>query len=205
MQQIIIVWWWDVYENYDMYLEHLKKRHISPFEKAPWTQSRRHNFPSFFPEDSFQVMVPEMPCKWFADYKAWKIWFERHCEYITDPKPIFIGWSLGTTFLLKYLTEENSRVLPDQLHLVSPYVTNSSPGEILGSFEFDLHKTSELQDLIASISIYHSRDDKSVPYSDCEVLHSHIPKATLYTFEDRWHFYGPTFLELVENIIKLSH
>ena len=45
-----------------------------------------------------------MPCKFMVDYEAWKIWFERHFQFL-QKEVILIGWSLGGRFLLKYLSE----------------------------------------------------------------------------------------------------
>ena len=196
MQQVVIIWGGDVFETYDQYLDNLRKRSVRPFDKR---LSWRNNIADEL-GDSYQVMVPEMPCKWFADYVAWKIWFERHIEHIIDPQPIYIGWSLGTTFLLKYLTENTPKIAPSQLHLVSSYVTNSHPWEVLGSFEFELTKTPIITSIVPKVHLWHSTDDTIVPYSDCEILHNHMPTSIIHTFSDRWHFIQENFPELVATI-----
>lgn len=204
MQQVIIIWWGDVYETYDLYLDSLRKRSVYPFYNIQKNLSRRNLVHNFLPQENYQIMVPDMPAKWNADYIAWKIRFERHLAYVTDSNLILVGRSLGTTFLLKYLTENTTPTNVQQLHLVSSYVTECFPGEVLGSFEFDLSATSKLSQSIPHIALYHSTDDTIVPISDSELLHSHIPSADMYTFTDRWHFIQPEFPELVANIIRYS-
>jgi hypothetical protein len=64
------------------------------------------------------MFIPEMPNSKNASYKARKIWFEKLFPYLNDEGIILIGLSLGTIFLLKYLTENTFPKTISQLHLV---------------------------------------------------------------------------------------
>lgn len=88
----------------------------------------------------FQVIRPDMPNTMNAKYSEWKIWFEKYFRYIADvarddestldrveqknshtkSKIILVGHSLGTAFLVKYLSENPFPRHIDALHLVSP-------------------------------------------------------------------------------------
>jgi predicted alpha/beta hydrolase family esterase len=144
-----------------------------------------------------------MPCKDNANYTAWKIWFERHFDFIHDQTPTVIGHSLGCTFLLKYLSENKFPKQIKQLHLVAPWVNNDIkvlPLERVASFAFDINKINVLEKMAEEIHIWHSEDDDVVPFSDSEMINKKLPKATLHRFTDRKHFIQPAFLELLQSI-----
>ena len=102
-KQIIFIRGGESFEKEEDFYKYISKIELDPYENKKnwrdwiiWALSETHD-----------VLVPTMPAKQNSDYTAWKIWFERHFDFIYDKNPILIGHSLGATFLLKYLSENN--------------------------------------------------------------------------------------------------
>ncbi len=141
-----------------------------------------------------------MPCKQNAHYSEWKIWFERHIEFMRDGI-VLVGHSLGGNFLAKYLAEEDFNLTIKQFHLVAP---SHSAFEDDFKLDFNNFPGKLLEKNIPEIHIYHSKDDKVVPIAESEKYHKQIPSSHFHVFEDRGHFLHETFPELFENIQKLN-
>jgi len=151
--------------------------------------------------DTYDSLVPDMPVRENSDYEAWKIWFERHLEYVYDENPIFVGTSLGGTFFLKYLSENNFSKKLLQLHLIAPCVTDEGQElEKLGSFEFDITKINKISSICKNIHLWHSKDDTNVPFLNGEIVKIHLPEACFHVFEDKGHFQVESFPEILEVI-----
>jgi predicted alpha/beta hydrolase family esterase len=149
------------------------------------------------------MFIPEMPNSKNASYKARKIWFEKLFPYLNDEGTILIGHSLGTIFLLKYLTENTFPKTISQLHLVGTILDEQEMPEFedyLGDFAFDITTIPSITKQVKQVFIYHSKDDDCCPYSHAERLSAFLPDATLLTFTDRGHFRQADFPELLEKI-----
>jgi len=145
-----------------------------------------------------------MPNKQNAQYKEWKIWFERHFEYLHDDI-LLIGWSLGGYFLLKYLIEETLPFSIKHLFLIAaPFEPEDFGGEDGGDFAFDRKKVGNVAAQAANIYILHSKDDFVVPFSHGEKLAAALPEAEFITFEDKNHFLIEEFPELIGKIKELA-
>jgi predicted alpha/beta hydrolase family esterase len=70
-----------------------------------------------------------MPEKKFADYEAWKIYFEKIIPYLQEDC-IIATTSLGSTFIVKYLQENNLDVSIKKLFLIAPAIEDT-PTEVL--------------------------------------------------------------------------
>ncbi len=152
--------------------------------------------------DLYEPLVPNMPVRENSDYGAWKIWFERHLEFIYDENPIFVGTSLGGTFFLKYLSENDFSQNILQLHLIAPCVTDEGQElEKLGTFEFDVTKIYKINNICKDIHVWHSKDDTNVPFLNSEIVINNLPEANLHVFDDRGHFHIESFPEIID-IIK---
>lgn len=155
--------------------------------------------------DNYDSIVPTMPVRENSDYEAWKIWFERHLEFIYDESPIFLGTSLGGTFLLKYLSENNFSKKISQLHLVAPCVSDEGQElEKLGSFNFDVSKIDRIKNICNDIHVWHSKDDTNVPFFNSEIVMKNLPEASLHIFADRGHFNIESFPEIIEVIKNIK-
>ena len=140
-----------------------------------------------------------MPDKHNADYTAWKIWFEKLIPYLNSDSINLIGYSLGGSFLVKYLATTDVACKIKQLHLVAPAVTEADcPG--LGGFASNPTDWPKLAKVAKEIHIYHSTDDEIVPFAQSEQLAKALPTATLHSFTDRGHFFQPEFPELLNTL-----
>ena len=145
----------------------------------------------------YDWLAPSMPNKHNADCTAWKIWFEKLTPYLKSDSVNLIGYSLGGSFLVKYLTTTDISFKIKQLHLVAPAVTEADcPG--LGEFASNSTDWPKLAKVAKEIHIYHSTDDEIVPFSQSEQLAEALPTATLHSFTDRGHFFQSELPELLK-------
>ncbi len=201
-QQIIFIHGGETFRSYEEYLNTLRKWTFDPVKDVSKRWNR--NLDEFLGE-GFEVIRPTMPCKYNAKYREWKIWFEKVLEFAQDGV-IFIGHSLGGTFLVKYFTQDKTdfdkRV--KAIFLIAAAVSDEANGYHLSSFCLDEDKIFLLQDLTDKIFIAHSQDDPVVPFVDAEILSKHLPQAEKMIFTDRGHFLDETFPELVKKIEEIS-
>ena len=104
-QQVFYIHGGNAFSDYQDYISYLKTREIRDLPSS----ERTKKWSSTLAEDlgeNFEVFTPAMPNKQSAKYQEWKIWFERHFEYLSD-NLILIGGSLGGYFLAKYLVEND--------------------------------------------------------------------------------------------------
>lgn len=155
--------------------------------------------------NDYDVLSPRMPIKDNADYEAWKIWFEKYLSFVKDETPILIGHSLGSTFLLKYLSENSFPKKILQLHLVSPAVIDEDFDlEKLATFEFDFTKINKIENFCNDINVWHSKDDDVVSFKNAEIVKENIPNIKLHVFQDRGHFHQESFPEIIKMIKELK-
>ena len=196
-EQIFYIHGGNAYSHYDDFLKALREKTIwYPHGDKPklWGSRLRESLPDY------EVFTPEMPNAENAKYQEWKIWFERHFEFINDGVTL-LGWSLGGYFLLKYLSENKPPFKIDTLLLVaSPVKPDDFGGEDGGDFSFDVATLHVLMNKIENIHIFHSKDDFAVPYEHALELKEILPSANLHTFEDRNHFLQEEFPELISLI-----
>ena len=144
------------------------------------------------------VLLPDFPNKQNADYTEWKIYFEKLLTLLGDDVQL-VGYSLGAMFLAKYLHESPLSSPVRRLVLVSPCYDDESV-EDLGSFRvtsaIGLEKSAE------EIHLFHSKDDPVVPFTELAKFQRDLPTAKVHIFEDRNHFFQPTFPELKELLKK---
>jgi predicted alpha/beta hydrolase family esterase len=81
------------FENFDIDLE--------------WKTKSWKDWLSWSLEDYFEFIQFKRPVQDNSDYEIWKIVFEKYSQKINNLEQIFITHSLGTIFILKYLTENN--------------------------------------------------------------------------------------------------
>jgi len=197
-RQLIFIHGAESFSEYKDFLEYLKTCDLGdPLEppKKRW----KNELPEAL-EGLCDVYMPQMPNKQNAKYEEWKIWFERHFQFLTDGA-LLVGYSQGGYFLLKYLSENTMPVSVAALFLVAtPSGPDDFGGEDGGDFVFDHERVKDIASGIKDIHMFHSKDDFVVPYRHAEVLQELLPSATLHTFEDRGHFLTESFPELVESI-----
>lgn len=153
--------------------------------------------------NTYEVCTPQMPNKYNADYEEWKIWFERYIAEFHDDV-ILIGHSLGGIFLAKYLSENILQIRIKALLLVAAVISYQDRRERgVTSFTFDISELPKVTAQVEVVHIFHSKDDSVVPYEHAVQYHEGLMGSELHTFEDKGHFLGEEFPELVEEIKKL--
>lgn len=199
-QQVFYIHGGSSYSDYDAFLDSLRSdipRDLPSLPKVKrWTDTFREDL-----GENFEVFMPKMPNSQNAKYEEWKLWFERHFEYL-EGDVILVGWSQGAYFLVKYLLEEDP--LPFSVKtlflLAGPFEPADFGGEDGGDFAFDTDDIEKLQDIISKIVIVHSKDDPVVPYEHAIKYQNGLPSATLVTYEDKNHFLLPEFHEIIQMI-----
>jgi predicted alpha/beta hydrolase family esterase len=197
-QQVFYIHGGGSYSRDEDYVYDLKNEPLrSPSNEAERNRWDKHLRISL--GETFEVFTPKMPNSSNAVYRDWSIWFERHFEYLRDDV-ILVGWSLGASFLARYLTEnEVPFAVKAVLLLAGPFDRFVCEGtrEDGGDFYPDPEKVKDLQSIAEKIYILHSKDDFVVPYEHALKYKEALPEAELITFEDKNHF-------LVEELPELA-
>lgn len=203
-QQLFHIHGGSSFSEHDAFINYLKTRKIQyPYGVRPdrWSKFLQSEL-----GDTFEVFTPQMPNLDNSKYEEWKIWFERHFEFLHDGV-IIQGWSQGALFLQKYLIENDLPFDPKALILVSPPVYPfivEEIGEDGGDFNFDNEKLPIIANKVGEIVLFHSEDDFVVPYDHSLKFKEFVPNAELVSFTDRNHFLQSEFPELVEKIKKIA-
>lgn len=196
--QVIFIHGGDAFRNPEDLYDALRARDFNPYEvRKKWREELMKNI-----ADTHECHSLSMPNAMWADYEAWKIWFEKMFPFLQDGV-ILVGHSLGGGFLLRYLTENKLPVKVSQLHLIAPCVDDFEC-EGVREFKIDLTTWSGFESNIASVHLWHSTDDDIVPIHHSERFLEKYPPATLHRFTDRGHFLIESFPEL-EKIIRISY
>lgn len=196
-KQVIFIGWWVAKENYKSYYDFLEKVEYNPFYKnfLNYNKTLWKNLGK-----NYDFIHINMPNKDFADYNAWKIIFEKTFPFL-DKNIILISTSLGSSFLLKYLSENNFPKKIEKLFLLAPAIKDSK-NELLGTFNFDFEKLKKIEKIAEKIYIYHSLDDKIVDFSNSLELKKYLNIDFFRKFKKRWHFYDSKRILRLENDIK---
>jgi predicted alpha/beta hydrolase family esterase len=198
-QQVFYIHGGDSYSDHDAFLDELRTRIPRDLPSLPkskkWTETFKEDLGA-----EYEVFMPQMPNSQNAKYEEWKLWFERHFEYL-EANVILVGCSLGAMFLAKYLSEEDAPFSIKTLFLLAgAFKTEELDETDCGDFLTDAEDVSVLAKKINNIVIMHSKDDSVSPYQCALKLKKAIPNAELVTFEDKNHFLVPEFPELIEKI-----
>ena len=191
MKQIVIIHGGSSFNSYENYLNHLKSSQLH-YERLLWSQKWR----DWLAQEivGADVLLPDFPNKQNANYAEWKIYFEKLLPLLGDDVQL-VGYSLGAMFLAKYLHESPLRSPVQRLVLISPGYDDESV-EDLGSFR--VTSATGLEKSASEIHLSHSKDDPVVPFTELAKFQQDLPTANLHIFEDRNHFFQPTFPELKE-------
>lgn len=203
-KQVFYIHGGGAYSNYEDYLDDLQNTPMWSASDKESTKRWSHTLRETLGAD-YQVFTPEMPNKLNAKYNEWKIWFERHFEFLHDGL-ILVCWSQGAMFIAKYLSENDTPFTVKALFmLASPYDHFVVEGmkEDGGDFYPDSTKVPAIAEKVGQITIMHSKDDFVVPYEHVLKYKVALPKAELVTFEDKNHFLVEELPELMERIKSL--
>lgn len=203
-QQVVFIHGAEAFSTYEDFLSWLKTTPVeNPFREEERSRSWKHTLIEGLGE-ACEVALLSMPNTQNAKYKEWKIWFERHFEFLHDGV-ILIGHSQGGYFLAKYLTENTMPVRIKALFLIAaPFEPDDFEGEDGGDFHFDTAQLGRLATQSEQIFIYHAQDDPIVPYSHAERYKAALPDAELVTFEQQGHFIQEEFPELIAHVRRVT-
>ena len=149
----------------------------------------------------FKMKFPEMPDPENPIYKKWKEAISEVMETLDGPL-ILIGHSLGGSILLKYLSDEKCDKPIKALFLIAVPFWGKKDWEIE---EFLLEPGFEEKiKTIPDIFLYHSQDDKWVPFSHLIQYAKKLPEAGTRKIEGAEHefFYG--LPELIADIKSIT-
>ncbi|MFP4656767.1 MAG: alpha/beta hydrolase [Candidatus Woesearchaeota archaeon] len=199
-KQIILIHGGETWKKREDYIRYLKTREISLERRESWSREYLEKQLS----QEFRIIRPQMPLKEDAKYEDWKIWFERHLEFLDDDC-ILIGNSLGGIFLAKYLSENDFPRRIKATFLVCPPFDDSIPDEDLaGGFELG-NDLSKLEKNSHMVKLMFSKDDEVVPPSQAEKYKEALKDAEIIMYDDKnGHFNIKEFPEIVEMIRKIG-
>jgi uncharacterized protein len=201
MRQVLVIHGGDTFETREEYLAFLRDFPVDLDDARPGS----HSWKGALPEelgDGYDVIAPSMPNKGNAKYSEWKIWFEKFLPLLDD-EIIFVGHSLGGTFLAKYLAENKVRHHVLGTFLVAPCFDDADADYSMADFVLPAD-LSKLQEQAGKLFFYHSSDDPVVPFTDLAKFEAKLPDATYRRFADRGHFNQNSFPEIVEDIRGLK-
>ncbi len=201
-KQILSIHGGDVFNSYEDYLSFLRE-YPADLNRILTKKKWKNNLQDDLGE-GWEVLNPQMPNYHNAKYVEWKIWFEKFLPFLRDGV-ILIGSSLGGSFLVKYLSENEFPVKISAAYLIAaPFSAESRDANYtLGDFALP-EALDKFEQQVEKIFLYHSADDPVVPFSDLERYAQVFPKAKKVIFQDRGHFSQEHFPEIVDAIKKLA-
>ncbi|QQS61461.1 MAG: alpha/beta hydrolase [Candidatus Moraniibacteriota bacterium] len=153
-------------------------------------------------ENVFDVAKVKMPGVDHAQYSIWKIVFEKYIEKYKNRNIDIVAHSLGTTFILKYLVE--NEIVIQNLHLIAPFVSDDFQpkdfNESTGTFTFDYSAVHTIADKCKNIFVWYSDNDPVCTERNAIYLHQKLPNSKISVIAEREHFNQSTFWELFEQI-----
>ncbi len=199
--QLFLIHGGNTFKNEKDYLKYLKNRSVSMGKRLKYTEE-------YFDKHlgkQFEITRPRMPLQDWAQYRDWKIFFERHIPYLRD-NVIFVGGSLGGIFLAKYLSENKFPCKILATYLVCPPFDNDLPGEsLLGGFKLK-SDLSLLDSQAGNLYLMFSADDDVVPVSHAEKYRAKLKNAKIIIYKSKnGHFViseFPQIVKMIKNDIK---
>lgn len=196
-KQIIVIYGGDTFETYNEYLKFLKEWEID-FEdyindKGDWKRNLGENL-----GEEFEIVYPNMPNKINAKYLEWKIWFDKFIPHFKK-EILLVGHSLGGTFLVKYLSENNFPSKIRGVFLVAPPHDDKDSDFSLADFILP-DSLEKMENQADKIFVYFSEDDPVVPFADKSKYEASLGRAVFRIFKDRGHFNQEEFPEIISDI-----
>lgn len=150
----------------------------------------------------YNVLYPKMPAPENPEYETWKAELTREFSQL-ESEVILVGHSLGSSVLLKYLSEETVDQPIAGLLLVATPFWGSDKNSHVDEFALRKDFASKLP-RIPQISLYHSRDDEIVPFEHLVLYREALPQATIRELDGYGHVFQDGLPELTEDIANLQ-
>ena len=129
--------------------------------------------------EDFKVISPQMPSPKNPSYEEWKILLDKNLAKVRGDI-LFVGHSLGGSFLLKYISEER---IP---HKILGLLLVAVPFNTIKGFEAPASYSKFWS--LPNVFLYHSTDDVEVPYAH-SIMYQDRLHARLKTYTDRGHYF----------------
>lgn len=199
MPKIFYIHGGTTHSTQEKFYKYLENKTAELEKSAPiWTDHLDANFPNH------QIIRITMPNPANADYKAWEIIFKKYIPHITS-KDVLIGFSLGASFLFRFLSQTKLLVLPQKIILVAgPIDAEGSYEELCNGFESQTTQldSKTLQSQSNNMHLFYATDDQIVPIIQMQKIQPHLPHAKFTELQNRGgHFITPDFPELI-NLIQ---
>lgn len=193
--QIVFINGGRTFDNRDDYLDYLRTRDVYLDEEDTWDEG------NYLEENlNGEVVRIGMPCSDNACYEEWKITFQRYVTLLSD-EVVLVGFSLGGTFLAKYLSENSFPKRIVSAYLVGAPYDDDLMGEVLSSgFEVG-EDLSLLEDNCDTLRLMFSGDDDVVPVRHAEKFRERLSDLEIIEYEGKnGHFQVSEFPELVDYV-----
>ena len=139
---------------------------------------------------------PEAPL-----YKMWKKLFSTEFKTIKQPV-ILVGHSLGGSMLLKYLSEENPKIVISALFLVATPLWGKNGWNVE---DFVLQENFEVKlKHITKVYLYHCKNDAIVPFRHLNFYKAAFPHSIIRVLNGTDHAFATGLPELVSDIEALK-
>jgi len=149
----------------------------------------------------YNVLYPKMPEQENSGYEAWKAQISKELTAL-DGKVILVGHSVGSSMVLKYLSEERVEASLVGIFLIAaPYW--GAGGWQVDEFTLDEDHASKLLKALP-VFFYHSRDDDVVPFAHLAMHAEKFPQATIREFDGRGHQLNNDLSEVAADIASLQ-
>jgi len=199
-KQVVLLKGWEAKENYKDFYDFLEKQEFNPYKevKKRWNRDLWKTL-----WEDYEVLEIPIFDKYFAEYKTWKIMFEKVFPFLKNDV-IFVWHSMWGIFLGKYFEEENNKELLEKIKkiiLIAPPFKDSEL-EKIWSFNFKNLEFKKLSNISDKITILGSTDDFVVPFEDIEDYKKYLPNARYRIFDNYGHFLWEEIPEIIEEIKK---
>jgi predicted alpha/beta hydrolase family esterase len=145
----------------------------------------------------FKILFPKIEKPNSPTYQKYKGMFESAFSELTEPV-VLVGHSLGSSTLLKYLSEEKPDISISGLFLVATphWKSNMKEFQLTEKFHSSLKE-------IPAVFLYHSKKDTEVPFEHLAFYERSFKKATVRKLSGKEHLFSKGLPELVSDIRSL--
>ncbi|MEO8691732.1 MAG: alpha/beta hydrolase [Candidatus Saccharimonas sp.] len=192
MTQILFIHGGDSFSDYESYLDNLKSQSLD-YERLKYHRHYRTWIAEQLPDDD--VLVPNFPNGYNAQFAEWVIYFEKIVPLLNDGA-VLVGHSLGAMFLAKYLHDNILPFTASKIILIAGRHGKDDRDDHSGSFV--AKSATGLERSCQEVHLFHSEDDPVVPYVSLGLFKQDMPSAIIHSFKDQKHFNNPTFPDLLE-------
>lgn len=127
-----------------------------------------------------EAQTPEMPGFFEPHYERWKQLFER---FEINEDTILVGHSCGGGFLVRWLSENNTKV--GKVVLVAPWL---DPEHMIDPEFFNFEIDSNISSKTTALSIMYSTDDYPDILATINILKLKLKDVKFEEFHDKGHF-----------------